>query len=124
MHVSMLYLTQRAGTAAPESALFIAMNRFVINAGREADFETAWVRRKSFLDSVPGFVHFALLKGDGKGEYVSHTTWESRAAFEAWTNSDQFRAGHGQSEMSAIIAGHPTVSLYDIVIEQAAPLAV
>lgn len=100
------------------------MNRFAINPGREADFETAWRSRRSFLDSVPGFVHFALLKGDQPGEYISHTTWQSRAAFEAWTTSEQFRAGHGQTAMDGVLAGHPAVSVYEVALEQAAPAAV
>lgn len=96
--------------------MFIAMNRFAITPGREADFETAWRKRRSFLDSVPGFVRFALLKGDAAGDYVSHTTWVSRAAFEAWTTSEAFRAGHGQSELSGVIQGHPEVILYEAVL--------
>ncbi len=44
--------------------MFIAMNRFAISEGRGDEFETAWRTRESHLDEVPGFVRFALLKGD------------------------------------------------------------
>ena len=103
--------------------MFIAMNQFAINPGREADFEAAWTNRDSFLHEVPGFVRFALLKGEGAGEYVSHTTWESRAAFDAWTRSEQFRAGHGKSDLTGVLRGHPQVVLYQAVLAQEAPLA-
>jgi heme-degrading monooxygenase HmoA len=101
--------------------MFIAMNRFTINDGREADFEAAWRTRESYLEDVPGFVRFALLKGDAPGEYISHTTWESRAAFEAWTRSEAFRRAHGQAPLAGVIAGPPRLSLYEAVITQDAP---
>jgi heme-degrading monooxygenase HmoA len=43
--------------------MFIAMNRFHVIKGREADFEHVWLSRDTYLDSVPGFVEFALLRG-------------------------------------------------------------
>jgi len=101
--------------------MFIAMNRFKVNAGREADFEEMWRSRETFLDQVPGFVAFALLRGDlkdGTTDFISHSTWRSRADFEAWTQSEQFRAGHAQGSVAGVLAGHPEVSLYDAVLEQ------
>ena len=101
--------------------MFVAMNRFAINPGREADFESAWKNRETYLNDVPGFVRFALLKGDEAGEYVSHSTWESRDAFMAWTRSEAFRAAHGQAAMGGVMAGPPRISLYDAVITQETP---
>ncbi|MEO0814422.1 MAG: antibiotic biosynthesis monooxygenase, partial [Myxococcota bacterium] len=43
--------------------MFIAMNRFRIRPGREAEFETIWRERDSYLEDVPGFQSFRLLKG-------------------------------------------------------------
>ena len=68
--------------------MFIAMNRFKVIKGCEADFEHVWLSRDSHLDKVPGFEEFHLLKGpelDDHTLYASHTVWQSRAAFEAWT---------------------------------------
>jgi heme-degrading monooxygenase HmoA len=101
--------------------MFIAMNRFKVNAGREADFENMWRSRETYLDQVPGFVAFALLRGDlkdGITDFISHSSWRSRADFEAWTQSEQFRAGHAQGSVAGVLAGHPEVSLYEAVIEQ------
>lgn len=36
--------------------MFIAMNRFKIVLGKEADFEKIWRERDSRLDDVPGFI--------------------------------------------------------------------
>ena len=68
--------------------MFIAMNRFRVAKGSEADFEHVWISRDSHLDKVPGFVEFHLLKGPEAEDhtlYASHTVWKNRAVFEAWT---------------------------------------
>lgn len=104
--------------------MFIAMNRFAINPGREADFEAAWKLRESYLNEVPGFLRFALLRADNDGEYLSHSTWESRDAFEVWTGSEQFQKAHGQTAMTGVLAGPPKVSLYEAVLQQEAATGV
>jgi heme-degrading monooxygenase HmoA len=98
--------------------MFIAMNNFKVAPGRDAEFEARWRERETFLDQVPGFVQFALLKGDAPGEYISHSLWESRAAFEAWTRSAAFAAGHRQGSVAGILEGPPHVKLYDVILEQ------
>ncbi len=99
-------------------AMFVAMNRFTVVPGQEEGFEEVWRGRDSYLDGVPGFVRFALLRGDQPGEYISHSTWESRAAFEAWTESPAFAAGHRQGSLSGVLQGPPQILLYDALIEQ------
>ena len=98
--------------------MFVAMNNFKVAAGRGTDFEEAWKTRKTYLDGVPGFVRFALLKGDAEGEYISHSTWVDRAAFMAWMSSDAFRKGHAQGSLMGVIESPPQVKLYETVIEQ------
>jgi len=77
--------------------MFIAMNRFRVAEGREADFEALWRGRKSHLSGVPGFQSFHLLRGQAGEDhtlYASHSVWESEAAFRAWTKSEAFRLAH------------------------------
>jgi heme-degrading monooxygenase HmoA len=101
--------------------MFIAMNNFQIAPGREADFERRWRERESYLRDVPGFVQFALLKGEDAGEYISHSTWKDRASFVAWTESEHFTAAHRQGSLSGVIAGPPHVKLYEaVLVEQPA----
>ena len=74
-------------------------------------FEEIWKNRESNLKDNPGFVRFALLKGDEEGrqselfmslfwvlltyplltailgEYISQSTWASRQDFKKWTQS-------------------------------------
>ena len=100
--------------------MYIAMNRFRIHAGREPDFEKVWRERESFLDGVPGFREFHLLRGDtadGFTIYLSHSHWESRAAFEAWTRSEAFRKAHaGARTPAGITDGHPRFEGYEAVL--------
>ena len=99
--------------------LFIAMNHFTVDPKRGADFEEHWRKRESYLAEVPGFLHFALLRGDEPGSYASHTSWESRAAFEAWTGSEAFRKAHTQARTPAgLLQGPPRLALFEAVIEQ------
>jgi len=77
--------------------MFIAMNRFRIARGKEAEFVEVWKQRDSYLSEVPGFKEFHLLQGESSDEYTlfaSHSVWESRDAFEAWTHSEAFRKAH------------------------------
>lgn len=106
--------------------MFIAMNRFVVSPGRGLDFEQVWRERDSYLRSVPGFQGFALLRGDNPGEYISHSTWESRDAFKAWTQSDHFRRAHTEGVVAeGIMVDHPRVSLYEaVIVEDASGIVV
>ncbi len=80
--------------------MFIAMNRFRIVKGEEAEFERIWATRDSHLHEVPGFVEFHLLRGPQAADhslYVSHTVWQSHQHFEAWTHSEAFRKAHARA---------------------------
>lgn len=103
--------------------MFIAMNRFQVNAGREAEFEERWRGRESYLNEVPGFIAFSLLRNwlqndDKTTEYISHSTWNSREDFDNWTKSENFNRGHAQGSVAGVLAGHPVVSLYEAVLHE------
>jgi len=101
--------------------MFIAMNRFRIAPGRERDFEDLWKERESFLDTVPGFREFKLLKGpagDGSTLYASHSIWDSRETFEAWTESEAFRKAHARGRApEGTYLGPPVFEGFDVVLE-------
>lgn len=88
--------------------MFIAMNRFRIALGREADFIAVWQNRDSHLNQVPGFIEFHLLQGASDEQctlFASHSVWESAEAFENWTHSEAFRKAHAH-------AGEKTKEIY------------
>ena len=98
--------------------MFIAMNRFKVKKGCEPDFEHVWASRDTHLHQVPGFVEFHLLKGpehDDYTLYASHTVWQSRATFEAWTRSEAFRAAHSRAgENKPLYLEHPNFEGFEV----------
>jgi len=101
--------------------MFIAMNRFKIARGHEDSFINHWKQRESYLDEVPGYVRFQMLQGPQTEEYtlfISHTEWESAAAFEGWTHSEAFRKAHANAGKSPreIYLGPPQLELFESVL--------
>ena len=100
--------------------MFIAMNRFRIARGREEVFEDLWRKRESHLDGVPGFREFHLLKGpsdDTATLYASHSVWESPAAFEAWTKSENFVKAHAQARApQGTYLEHPRFEGFEVIL--------
>jgi len=99
--------------------MFIAMNRFRIIPGEEEAFETLWKSRDSYLDEVPGFVEFHLLRGPTAEDhtlFASHTIWRSREDFEAWTKSEAFRKAHaGAGGSKPLYLGHPNFEGFEVI---------
>ena len=97
------------------------MNRFKVQNGSEEAFEDVWKNRDSTLSEMKGFRTFHLLRGpvnetEGYTLFASHTVWESKDDFVAWTKSENFRAAHrnaGQGKASYI--GHPQFEGFSVV---------
>jgi heme-degrading monooxygenase HmoA len=106
------------------------MNRFRIALGREEVFEELWRKRESYLDEVPGFRQFHLLRGPSSDEetlYASHSVWESAEAFEAWTKSaeafeawtksESFKKAHAQARApQGTYLGHPVFEGFEVIL--------
>jgi heme-degrading monooxygenase HmoA len=105
--------------------MFIAMNRFRVAKGHENQFETIWSSRKTRLDEMPGFVSFHLLRGPEREDhtlYSSHTVWENRGHFTAWTKSEQFRDAHkGAGGHVGVYLGHPEFEGFEAVLSETNP---
>jgi heme-degrading monooxygenase HmoA len=99
--------------------MFIAMNRFRVRKGSEEAFEQVWLSRDTQLTKVPGFVEFHLLRGPEHEDhtlYSSHTIWQSKVMFEAWTKSDEFRAVHKDAGQSKpLYLDHPQFEGFEVI---------
>lgn len=110
--------------------MFIAMNRFKVKKGSEQAFENVWSSRESYLDRMKGFVEFHLLKGPEAEDhtlYSSHTVWASKADFEAWTKSEEFRMSHaraGNERTGPLYLEHPKFEGFEVRQTLAAKQAV
>ncbi|GBU16324.1 MULTISPECIES: antibiotic biosynthesis monooxygenase [Methylobacterium] len=99
--------------------MFIAMNRFQVLKDETQAFEQVWLTRESTLHELPGFVEFHLLRGPDREDhvlYASHTVWESKADFEAWTRSEQFRQAHQRAPgAKPLTLGHPQFEGFEAI---------
>ena len=99
--------------------MFIAMNRFKVFKDAAEEFEAVWRNRDSHLSEMDGFMAFHLLRGPEAEDHVlysSHTTWRSKADFEAWTRSEQFRKAHSRVPTTKpLYLGHPQFEGFEVV---------
>ena len=104
--------------------MFIAMNRFQVKKGSELAFETVWKTRESYLGEMDGFVEFHLLKGPEAEDhtlYATHTIWADKAAFEAWTKSEEFRRAHARADNKtgeSLYLGHPKFEGFEVILSE------
>ena len=91
--------------------MFIAMNRFRVKKGSEDAFEKVWLGRDSYLDRIPGFLEFHLLRGPEAEDhtlYSSHTVWQSK---------QEFRAAHaraGNETTGPLYLEHPKFEGFEV----------
>ena len=100
--------------------MFVAMNRFKIVKGKENEFVNVWKNRDSFLENVPGFKNFNLIKGEEKEDhtlYGSHCIWNSNEDFINWTKSEAFRLAHkNAAQHKDLYIGPPKFEGFEAVV--------
>jgi len=85
--------------------MFIAMNRFKIKRGKESNFEKIWNERDTYLENIPDFKQFNLIRGKVEETF---SLWDNKKDFENWTKSKAFRIAHKSvGGHSDIYLGHP-----------------
>ena len=100
--------------------MYIAMNRFRVKKGSEEAFEKVWANRESYLHQLAGFMEFHLLKGPEAEDhtlYSSHTTWQTKDAFVAWTESEQFKKAHARAlsdTSGSLYIDHPKFEGFEV----------
>lgn len=82
------------GSSTLDAECFVAMNRFKVVPGREAEFETRWKGRESKLREYEGFKAFTLARRDAVTpddgyQYSTMSVWRDRAAFDNWFAAQQ-----------------------------------
>jgi heme oxygenase (mycobilin-producing) len=81
---------------------YVAVNVLTVPEGAGATLEQRFARRAGSVEKAPGFEHFELLRPlGGTDAYLVYTRWATREAFEEWTRSQSFSAGHGQASARA-----------------------
>jgi heme-degrading monooxygenase HmoA len=77
--------------------MILVANRIHVAPEHADAFETMLETRVALVDSMPGFVAIQLLRPTAAGQpYIIMTHWKSRADFELWTRSEEFKRGHAR----------------------------
>ncbi|MGQ9527473.1 antibiotic biosynthesis monooxygenase family protein [Chloroflexus sp.] len=99
-------------------------NRIFVHPDYADVFEETFRNRARLVDRMPGFISNQLLRPVNPGDpYIVLTTWESRAHFEAWVRSEEFRQGHARSgtlPKEAFIAPNK-LELHEIILDTTRP---
>jgi heme oxygenase (staphylobilin-producing) len=97
--------------------MHLAINRLQVPTEYAEHLERAFGHASGLAD-VPGFRSFKFLKNEQGGEYLVLTEWDSRADFEAWTQSDAFSRAHSGSNPNSPVKSQ--LSNYELLIERTA----
>ena len=97
--------------------MFIVANRVPVASGWEQTFEERFRHRAGQIDKQPGFVRMQVLKPESPDTpYVVLTTWQDRAAFEAWVGSDDFKLAHSNPMPKEAFDGAGKLEMYDVIV--------
>lgn len=97
--------------------MFIAMNRFKVVRGQEAESEKLWAEHGSRLDDVPAFRRIGLVRGRKRTICSSHSVRNDREAPRAWTKSEAFRKAHADAGVGENLdLGHPQFEGFDVIL--------
>lgn len=97
--------------------MFAVMNRVQVAAGWEDAFEERFRQRAGQVERNPGFVRMQIMRPiTGGAPYIVNTVWESKAAFEAWVESEDFKAAHSNPLPKEAYDGESRMEQFDIAI--------
>ena len=94
----------------------VKINAVTIPEGRGGELEKRFAARSNMVDGVPGFLGFELLRPADDGDrYFVYSRWESEEAFEAWTESSEFKAAHERVPGREPVGTHNETLSFEVV---------
>jgi heme-degrading monooxygenase HmoA len=102
--------------------VIVVANRIPVAEGYESAFEERFQRRKGLIDHEDGFIRNLVLRPVEGDCYVVMTFWRDQEAFEAWCNSDSFRAAHGgERPPKEMFSGPNRLEVHEVIQLSEAP---
>jgi heme oxygenase (mycobilin-producing) len=98
--------------------MFVVCNRISINPDHVEAFEARFLSRAGLVDTMPGFVAFQLLRPvKASDSYMVMVTWETKAHYQAWMKSQEFKDGHSRtgSLPEGTFLGPQTIEQYEVI---------
>lgn len=76
-------------------ATFLAVSKFKVGNGLEAEVREAFLRRPHLVDGADGFVRMDVVSPSGdESEFWLLTYWASEDSFRQWHHSHLYRESH------------------------------
>lgn len=77
------------------TATFLALSRFKVGNGLEADVREAFLARPHLVDQAEGFVRMDVVSpAEDDAEFWLLTYWEDEESFRRWHHSHLYRESH------------------------------
>lgn len=105
--------------------MIVVSNRIPVVKGQEEAFAERFRTRAGHVEHHPGFVRMEILRPvpvnmhgqemGGSDYHVVLTYWETKEAFIAWTQSEDFREAHNRRSSEDIIAGPSMFELHEVI---------
>lgn len=95
-------------------------NSLPVKEGAADRIVERFAESRGHVQGFPGFHSMEVLRSEGADEVLVITRWESRAAFDAWVGSEEFKKAHGRGGGGDLLRGHPKMSAYDVAVERGA----
>ena len=77
--------------------MLVVANRLAVHPDYDTEFETLFAEQSAAMQGVAGFISYQLLRPLNDEPYIVQTVWESADDYEAWTQSDSFKASHSHA---------------------------
>ena len=75
--------------------MFVAMSKFEVLNGMEAEVYEAFCNRPHLVDDAEGFVKMEVMNPEKKSEkFVLVTYWEDKESWKDWYKGHQFKESH------------------------------
>ncbi len=102
--------------------MIVVMNRIPVKREYWDAFEERFRTRAGEVDRFPGFIRNMVLRPatEENPYYIVMTFWESREAFEAWTQSEAFQRAHRRARENPqpeMFAGRNVFEMYEVVTD-------
>ncbi len=99
--------------------MIVVQNRFEIAEEYEDAFIERFQNREGDIESREGFRKFELLRpaDEDTNTVVAMTVWDTKADFEAWTDSTAFEQAHDSDAPREMFEGHPTLEIHEVAVE-------
>ncbi|MCY4178423.1 MAG: antibiotic biosynthesis monooxygenase [Endozoicomonadaceae bacterium] len=97
--------------------MFVVANRIPLKDEWLDAFEERFNACAEYIKQQPGFIQMIMLRPDKANDpHVIMTTWQSKAAFEYWMQSENFKLTHRNPMPEEAFSGMNVIEYHEISI--------